>query len=287
MKKTIIITVVTLIFALTAKSQITLENNYVIPTNSYRGGLTSIKLDISGDKYLLYDYKAKQIKLYNLNHTIFKTINIPALPKYRTGNSDSIVSISYITENLFNSDNLIEFVAYDGQFDTQLTTPYFGSMKVFNENGITIFSGDSLMPCLKRDATYYGYEGKGDFIFNTTAGSKMILFSYKNNIPSQRVYSLPGILVTGIQKNNENYNNALPFPNPTNNSITLPYKLDSGKEGKLVINDINGKILFEYKIDTTFDNVLIDTNTMTAGNYFYSIYSSDKKVSTGKFIVTK
>ena len=70
-------------------------------------------------------------------------------------------------------------------------------------------------------------------------------------------------------------------------SITLSYLLVPKKEGKLVINDINGKMLFEYKIDTTFDNLIVDTNTMTAGNYFYSIYSSDKKVATGKFIVTK
>ncbi len=70
-------------------------------------------------------------------------------------------------------------------------------------------------------------------------------------------------------------------------SISIPYKLDNEKEGKLVINDINGKLLVEYKIDTTFDTILVDTNSMIAGNYFYTIYSSDKKIATGKFIVTK
>ena len=289
MKKTIIMTAVTLMFVLTTKSQITLENNYPTPNAIDKAGLSVVKLDLSGEKYFLYNYKAKQIKLYNLNHSIFKTINIPALPKYRSFNSDSSVSIAYISESLFNNDNLVEYISFDGTFSKTLGNYDLGSMKVFNENGITIFSGDSLMPTFKRDATYYGYEseGKGDFIFNTTAGTKMILYSYKNNTPSQRVYSLPGIMVASIQKYNENYNNPLPFPNPTINSITIPYKLDNGKDGKLVINDINGKMLFEYKIDTTFDNLIVDTNTMTSGNYFYSIYSSDKKVATGKFIVTK
>lgn len=287
MKKSIIMTAATILFALTSKSQITLENNYSIPVATNKSGLTLIKLDVSGEKYFLFDIQTKVIKLYNLNHSIFKTINIPTLPKYPSSNTSSLVSVAYLSENLFNSNNLIEFVAFSGQFATFNNSADYASMMVYDETGSVIFNGDSLMPSMKRDATYYGYEGNGDFIFNTTAGTKMILFSYKNNTPSQRVYSLPGILITSIQKNNENYNNSLPFPNPTNNSITLPYKLDSGKEGKLVINDINGKILFEYKIDTTFDNVLIDTNIMTAGNYFYSIYSSDKKVSTGKFIVTK
>lgn len=286
MKKLIITTFATLLFAFTSKSQIVLENTYSIANTTKKSGLTLVKLEISGEKYCLYNIKAKIITLYNLNHSIFKTINLVPLTKYRTGTNDSTVSIAYISENLFNSDNLIEVLSFDGNWYTEINSGDYGSLNIFNELGNVIFSGDSLMPTSKRGATYYGMED-GNFIFNTTVGSKMFLYSYKNNTPTQKVYSLPGQLITSIQKLNTDYNNALPFPNPTNNSITVPYKLDNGKEGKLVINDINGKMLFEYKIDTNFDNVLVDTNTMTAGNYFYSIYSSDKKVATGKFIVTK
>lgn len=287
MKKTIIMTAATLLFALTTKSQILLENSYSIPNNTHKAGLSIVKLEVSGEKYLLYDYTQRQIKLYNLNHSIYKTINFPKLPRYNSFNSDSLISIAYVTENLFNLDNLIEFACFDTQFDANLTSSSYSSLMVYNETGAVVFNGDSLMPCEKRDATYYGYEGKGDFIFNTASGSKMILFSYKNNSPSQRVYSLPGQLLTNIQKHQDNYNNSLPFPNPANNSITIPYKLENDKDGKLVIYDVNGKLMFEYKIDTTFDNVIIDTNTMAVGNYFYSIYSSNKKTVTGKFMVTK
>jgi hypothetical protein len=290
MKKSIFITLA-IIFAIESKSQIILENSYDISNSNKKTGLTLIKLDLSGEKYFFYNIDSRQIQLYNLNHSIYKTINVPHLSKYRSYNNDSTVSIAYLSENLFNNDNLIEFIAFDGQYAPffQLGPQNCGSMRVFNENGSVIFNGDSLMPTFKRDATYYGYEseGKGDFIFNTSNGSKMFLFSYKNNILSQKIYSLPGQLITSFKKNNNEYNNSLPFPNPTNNSILVPYKLENGKDGKLVINDINGKMLLEYKIDTTFDNILVDTNTMTAGNYFYSIYSSDKKVVTGKFIVTK
>jgi type IX secretion system substrate protein len=288
MKTTLITASVTLLMALTSTAQITLENTYAIQNDPRKSGLTAIKLEVSGDKYMLYDIKAKQIKLYNLDHSVYKTIAIPPLNKYRNSNSDSVVSIAHVSENLFNSDNLVEFVAFDGEFDSQLGTNSYSSMKVFNENGVTVFSGDSLMPCFKGAATYYGYETNVDFIFNTSDGAKMILFSYKNNTLSQKVYSLPGQAVaTGIQKNAD-VKNALPFPNPTNNSITVPYKLTDGKQGKLVINDLQGKVLVEYVIDTAFENVVVDTNTMTAGNYFYAVYSSEKKVnSTGKFVVVK
>ncbi len=289
MKKIISITAIMLVLAIVARGQISLENTYTLTNTPQKSGLSIIRLDVSGDKYFLYNIDAKQIKLYNLNHSLFKTINIPALPKYRPNNTDSIVSISYISENLFNTDNLIEYVSFDGGYHLDISPLSYGSMRVFNENGVVIFNGDSLMPTFKRDATYYGYESesKHDFIYNTTAGTKMILYSYKNNVDQQRVYSLPGQLTTRISTPNKDVHTTLPYPNPTKNSIVLPYKLDNGKEGKLVITDLNGKILVEYTIDNTFDNVLIDTNTMTAGSYFYSIYASDKKVSTGKFIVTK
>lgn len=286
MKKTIITAIATVLVSFTVKSQINLENSYPIINTNKQSGLTIIKLESSGEKYCLYEMGNRRVKLYNMNHSIFKTINILPLNKYRTYNTDSIVSIAYISETLFNTDNLIEVLTFDGNWYSTINNNSLGSMNIFNEQGALLFSGDSLMPCSKSDASYYGMTD-GNFIFNSSVGAKMILYSYKNNTLSQQVYSLPGQLITSIQKTKNESLNALPFPNPTINSITVPYKLDNGKEGKLVINDINGKMLFEYKIDTNFDNVLVDTNAMTAGNYFYSIYSSDKKVATGKFIVTK
>lgn len=270
-----------------SKGQIVLEQTYPITKSlTKQSGLTLVRLDVSGDKYLLYDVINKRIKLYNLNHSLYKSFAIPPLPKYRTYTLDSTVSIVYLSENLFNTDNLIEFVSFDGTYSQQMSSSGLGSMRIFNEQGNIVFNGDSIMPLDKRSATYYGYDGDADFIFNTSSGTKMILYSYKKNAPSQVVYSLPGTLVASIKNEEIQQKNLLPFPNPTSDKITIAYKLDNDKDGKLVITDLNGRSLVEYKIDNVFDNVIIDTKSLLAGSYFYTIYSSDKKLTSGKFMVT-
>jgi hypothetical protein len=269
--------------------QIVMEQSYSIfkpSTTSKQSGLTLIRLDISGDKYLFYDIISKKIKLYNMNNSLFKIISIPHLPRYRSSNTDSTVSIAYISENLFNSDNLIEFVSFDGSYSAGGGAVSAGSMRIFNEQGNIIFNGDSLMPTQKRTATWFGYDGDSDFIFNTSSGTKMFLYSYKNNSPSQVVYSLPGSLVASIKNEEIQQKNILPYPNPTSDKITIAYKLDNNKEGKLIITDLNGRSLLEYKIDNVFDNVIIDTKSLLAGSYYYTIYSSEKKLTSGKFMVT-
>ena len=79
---------------------ITLEQSY--PDNN---GLSIIKLENSGSKYLQYDLVAKTVKLYNLHLTIFKTILLPDMAP--AGNN---VTIRHISENLFNTDNQIEIL---------------------------------------------------------------------------------------------------------------------------------------------------------------------------------
>lgn len=297
MKKTMF--TLAIFFAIGLKSQILLENSYNVNNNNRKSGLTLIKLDLSGEKYFLYNIQSKQIVLYNLNHSIYKTINIPLLSRYRQF-SDSTLSIAYLSENLFNNDNLIEYIAFDGQYAPffQLDPQFCGSMRVFNENGQIIFDGDSIMPSFKRDATYYGYESesKGDFIFNTSNGTKMFLFSYKNNTLSQKVYSLPGTLLcetcggsTGIIKNNNNIgNNANPYPNPTNGKIIIPYSFNNGENnGKIIICNLEGKTIKEYNIDNTFDKLILDTEEFSSGIYYYNISTKSGVTSGKKIIVVK
>lgn len=275
MKKLLIILFAVLITH-NSEAQITLEQSYADSQ-----GLSIIKLENSGHKYLQYDLTNQIVKLYNLDHSIFKTISLPTLQP-----STNKLSISYISENLFNSDNLIEIVCSKKSWSPTIPTTD-GEMKVINENGSVIFSGDSMVVVEQRGTTYYGYNDKSPFIYNTTNGTKMILYSYKPSDKGFKVYSLPGTLVASINQINDLNLQQLPFPNPTNNNITIAYRLPLNRQGKLVINDMSGKIILEYSIDTTFDKVIVETNSLVSGNYYYSIYSDNQKLSTGKFVVTK
>ena len=68
-------------------AQITLEQSYADGQ-----GLSIIKLENSGQKYLQYDLTNQIVKLYNLDHSIFKTISLPTLQT-----STQLLSISYIS----------------------------------------------------------------------------------------------------------------------------------------------------------------------------------------------
>jgi hypothetical protein len=75
-------------------AQISLEHTY--SGNSTNSSIGFINLSASGDKYVINDFSLNQIKLYNTNHSLWKTITIPSLPN----------TIGYyyqnISENLFN-----------------------------------------------------------------------------------------------------------------------------------------------------------------------------------------
>ena len=97
MKKLIFSLLAVTINVFTTNAQITLEQSYADIQ-----GLSIIKLENSEYKYLQYDLANQIIKLYNLNHSLFKTITLPNLQP-----SSQKISIAYISENLFNLDNFV------------------------------------------------------------------------------------------------------------------------------------------------------------------------------------
>ena len=263
MKKTIISTIVILFITISVKSQITLETKY--PIQPFK--LKLCNLTNGGYKYYWLDQTNNQIKMYNSNHSIFKTINVtPPTTPYTYG------GVNYISDNLFNSDNLVEFMIVYYQ------SPSTYQSKLFNENNIILFSS------------------------NSSAGELLnISGNYKLKIPSTNadstlIYSLPGSLPceacggpTSIVKNNTT-TNTMPnaYPNPTSTQITIPYTLtNNDTKGKINIYDINGKIVKEYNVDNTFDNFILDTQEFSAGTYYYNLTTSSGVSDAKKIIVIK
>ncbi|MBK6835471.1 MAG: T9SS type A sorting domain-containing protein [Bacteroidetes bacterium] len=78
------------------------------------------------------------------------------------------------------------------------------------------------------------------------------------------------------------------YPNPTNSQITIPYSF-SGNEtvGKITIYDISGKLIKEFKVDNTFDKLIIETNDFSAGTYYYNLTTKMGVSDTKKIIVIK
>lgn len=268
MKKTIIANFI-LLLSLGLKAQMTLENVYNTPNST---GLHLYNLTNSGYKYCYYNMTSRQLKLYNTNHSIFNSITIP-----NTTGTYTIMAVTSdlpITDNLFNSDNLLEFTV---RLDDGSGNPVIYG--VINENG-------SLIGGITPGISY------PDFKIINISGLYKLKIQHDD---SCYIYSLPGSMPcdacggpTGIIKNSNSNSTPNAFPNPTSDQINIPYTFPNNeKTGKVIIYDINGKMIKEFKVDNTFDNLILDTQEFSAGTYYYNLTTNSGVSNAKKIIVIK
>lgn len=114
----------TLLFALIcsqfAVAQFDLEHTYEDVSAS------RIKFGINGEKYYQFDKQARSVILYNSDHTLWKTISLPA-PETLTN-----LRFWFASDDVFNNDDKIE-IAYSYQFPE--TNGSFTEGKIINEDG--------------------------------------------------------------------------------------------------------------------------------------------------------
>lgn len=247
--------------------QITLEHSY--PNGKWQTSM--VKLSNSGMKYQWVDVTTGQLKLYNLDHSLFKSMTFPVA----TGLTGTWVI--YVTETTFDLDSEVEFMVYyqeDGNWTNSST-------KIINENGTVILDKTGETPAIN---SYGGIET----IFNTANGTKMILDNHNDG--ASKVYSLPGTLIATSIKSEDYYNNYNfdAYPNPAESYIKLAYTLPpSIKEANVSIYDMEGKVVKSYTIGNNYKELIIDTQEFSNGIYLCQINSNGMKISDTKFIVQK
>jgi hypothetical protein len=246
-----------LLISSSINAQISLEHTY--SGNSNNSSIGFVNLSTSGDKYVINDVSLNQIKLYNSNHSLWKTITIPTIPN----------TIGYyyqnISENLFNTDNQVEcLIIYQG------ATILDYQVAVINENGTIAFS--------KQSAAFSG-------ILKTANNNFKLLL---NDMASydKLVYSLPGTSSNLGLPNGEAVGQVgVSYPNPTNQFITLPYDLnETNSTAEMNIYNINGQIIESFNIDNSFNSILLDLSNYTAGTYRYNITVNGIESSSNSFI---
>jgi len=265
-----------------ANAQITLVHRYDSASSSATailgdnlGQLMIIDFAVSGEKYVKINRLGRYISIYNLNHTLLKNISLASLPLDGAG---SIGTIFYLSENLFSTDSKIAFMYC---YENTGTVYYTG---IYEEDGTLIFSSDSAVPLVLVTAPLQQYP-----IYNTTNGSVMIL----SNINGQaEVYSLPGTLTTDIEEANKKLMAAQgisnPYPNPNNGSTRIDYTLPDGvNEGEIVFYNLQGMEVKRFKVDRTFNTLLISTKDIAAGTYYYQLQTSADNSGGKKMVVIK
>jgi len=105
----------------------TLSSRAQVFEHSYTNVMDARMVQLTtGTKYLVRDDTNKQLRLYNLDHSLYKTINVPQFPGYICDMAEA----AYVSDHLFNLDNLIEYVVY---YDPAI-------LMVINENGTILDS---------------------------------------------------------------------------------------------------------------------------------------------------
>lgn len=262
MKKTALSIILFLLFG-TAHSQISLEA-------TYNHSATYTKLANSGYKYFLMDVSTSQCRIYNTNHSLWKTLAL-SVPV-----NNYLYDIKYVSENLFTTDNslCLLYIYYNynstGQYYTYMA-------KVVKENGTELLS---IPGC------QYVY------VYNIAGvGTKMFTYSYDYSsypYPIQtRVYNLPGQLITQANEP-EGISGGLwgSYPNPTSQFTTIRYELPKGiASAELVITNLVGEILKTYPVEQHSGRIEIPASQYPAGVYLYFLRASDYQSKAEKLIV--
>ena len=86
----------------------------IVKENDYTGSTNLVKLAISGEKYYTMDWSNNQCRLYNIDHSLWKTINL-AVPS-----GMYLYDIRHVSETLFNLDTKVELAYTYYAYDTAL-----------------------------------------------------------------------------------------------------------------------------------------------------------------------
>ena len=263
--KQILLTLTLLFSFLAGYSQVTLQKTYSYST-------TVVKLETLGYKYFLMDVPNSQVRIYNMDHSIYKTINCTVPNGYY------LSDVKFVSQNLFNTDAQIELAyTYYKYVSTTSSYYYIYGSKIISESGNILQSIDG-----------------AQYIFiNKTGESEYKLFAYcfDYSVSPEKVwtniYSLGGTLVSALDisgKQSDSFLNA--YPNPASETIRIAYELpENTKNANLFLVDANGHSVKNYQIDNHIDNLALNVNDLSSGVYQYYIEYGNTRTETKKIII--
>lgn len=232
--------------------------------------LQTFKLSNSVTKW--FDYAetqyplANQLSLYNLDGTLFKTIQIPP---DQNPNSE-IVQTWYFSETLFDNDpSNIEFIVQYAWDSCTNCNDYYYHVKVIREDGTVLLD--------EMNATQWD-------IFNTEEGAKLrLIYQYANShYYNTKVFGLPGELPTSIDEEFIDYGiNPVLYPNPNNGSFFIDFQSNVEDFSTMDLYSTSGKHISTYKSNEKI--TFISNPGLSNGIYF--ITTKSKGINRSKKLI--
>jgi len=122
---------------------------------------------------------------------------------------------------------------------------------------------------------------------NGVAGSSTITYTFfdQNNPTDQASASITfDVLTAGVNEVSKG-SLSTAIPNPANSFANINYSVPALKNGKLVVYNMLGTVVKEYRLTNTQATVLLSTSELSSGVYVYSLINDGKSVSTKKLVV--
>jgi hypothetical protein len=247
-----------------------------------------VKLENSGQKTCVVnalDSVTYQCTLYNLDYSVYKTVDMDLSPLITLGNFNTPgLVINYISENTFDADNDIDLLCQFYYFSN--SDELYAQVLIFNENGTVQFATD----IENTNAVFLNSSIPNGSLHpsltNTDAGTKMILNSQNinNGEYSFDVYSLPGAVSTNLKSAGAESGNFLnAFPVPASDYVNMDYKLEGDQSsGEIQVLDQQGKTVQKIRIDKNQGQLRIPVNNYRNGLYFYKLISKRGLSRTAK-----
>ena len=264
MKKNIIAALLFFTANLSVSAQINPEATY-----NYSGIYTF--LPSAGNKIYIMDVPQSQCRIYNTDHSLWKTINL-SIPA-----NNWLYDIKFVSEGLFTADNglCLAYIYYSYNETGQY---YSYTAKIIRENGTQLLS----------------IPGCQYLIVQTLANgsTKLLAYIYDYSVwpvtVQTKVYSLPGSLITGQNSKTAQIPQQQAFPNPAGHSISLPWVLpEKISRANLFIHDAAGRTHKKLELIGSSGQIQIDVSGWPDGQYVYFIESEHYRTAGGRFTVVK
>ncbi|HET6245034.1 MAG: T9SS type A sorting domain-containing protein [Bacteroidetes bacterium] len=212
-------------------------------------------------------------------------------------------------KNLSNFDSISEVGSklydYLGNYQDSVVSAYFENNQEELEP-ITLKSNQLYLACITvfDDSINLGYSSSIDYLSNTVLHDDAFSPVAIKELPGQAnptwynsgfgTEMAPGLTIefgpstVGIKENKISTFEQMPYPNPTNNYISIPLKGDYAGMVELLVIDITGKIVKSERINISNSTILnVNTSDINSGTYFFQVKSENKKTLSFPVVIAK
>jgi hypothetical protein len=238
--------------------------------HTYPVSATICNLEESGDKYFAMDVANRYCRIYNMDHSPYRSISLTVPEGYY------LYDIQHVSEHMFNQDDLIEFVYIYSKYNPTETSYYYSyEARVINENGEEL---------LKIPGAGYTEMLEAEY-----GSRKFLVYVYDfYQVPATTqtmVYSLPDEpMKSGPIQQQHRLGN--PWPNPSRGTLNIPVKIPPGESpGELILYNIHGQEVLRQPVDEEQEFIILPGGLLIPGTYVVKLKSEQGETSGKKITI--